>query len=79
MERLLLVVLSLTIPTTHVTAFHHARVRCDELSTQTPSNIIYTVFDLISEHTLISGHPPHFVLVEIIARACRDICVFDAN
>ena len=21
--------------------------------------IKYTVFDLISEHTLISGHPPH--------------------
>ena len=57
MERLLLVVLPLAIPTTHVTAFHHARVRCDELSTQTPSNIMYTVFDLISEHTLISGHP----------------------
>ena len=34
-----------------------------------------TVSDLISEHTLISGHPPHFVLVEIIARACRDLCV----
>ena len=37
--------------------------------------IKYTVFDLISEHTLISGHPPpHFVL-EIIARARRDLCV----
>ena len=38
---------------------------------------IYTIFDLISEHTLISGHPPHFVLVEIIvrARAHRDLCV----
>ena len=36
-----------------------------------------TVFGLISEHTLISGHPPHppFVLVEIIARARRDLCV----
>ena len=31
-------------------------------------------FDLISEHTLISGHP-HFVLVEFIARALRDLCV----
>ena len=36
-----------------------------------------TVFDLISEHTLISGHP-HFVLVEIIARAHRDLCVLAA-
>ena len=34
-----------------------------------------TVFDLISEHTLISGYPPHFMLVEIIARARRDLCV----
>ena len=34
-----------------------------------------TVFDLISEHTLISGHPPHFVLVKTIARAHRDLCV----
>ena len=24
--------------------------------------LIYTVFDLISEHALISGHPPFFVL-----------------
>ena len=50
-----------------------------------------TVIDLISEHTLISGHPPHFLLVEIIARARRDLrvlavllccimqSVFDAN
>ena len=38
------------------------------------TSIIYNVFDLISEHTLISGHP-HFVLVEIIARARRDQCV----
>ena len=36
--------------------------------------LLITVSDLISEHTLISGHP-HFVLVEIIARACRDLCV----
>ena len=35
----------------------------------------FTVFDLISEHTLISEHPPHFVLVKTIARAHRDICV----
>ena len=31
--------------------------------------------DLISEHTLISEHPPHFVLVKTIARANRDLCV----
>ena len=38
---------------------------------------VSTVFDLISEHTLISGHPPtpHFVLVKTIARAHRDLCV----
>ena len=52
---------------------------------------INTVFDLISEHTLISGHPPYFVLVKTIARARRDLCalavllccimqsIFDAN
>ena len=33
-----------------------------------------TVFDLISEHALISGHPP-FCAEEIIARAHRDLCV----
>ena len=40
-----------------------------------------TAFDLISEHTLISEHPPpphppqHFVVVNTAARAHRDICV----
>ena len=38
-------------------------------------DFIITVFDLISEHTLISEHPPHFVLVKTIARAHRDLCV----
>ena len=38
--------------------------------------VINTVFDLISEYTLISEHPPpHFVLVKTIARAHRDLCV----
>ena len=32
-----------------------------------------TVFDLISEHTLISGHPPF--CAEIIARARIDLCI----
>ena len=53
---------------------------------------VSTVFDLISEHTLISGHLPFcVVLVEIIARARRDLrvlavllccimqSIFDAN
>ena len=34
----------------------------------------HTIFDLISEHTLISGHPP-FCAGEIIATARRDLCV----
>ena len=37
-----------------------------------------TVFDLISEHTLISEPPPHFILVKTNTKAHRDLCVLAA-